>query len=42
MAVPTAGERIKSCVVITTEPNELLAPIHNRMPVILAPEVWPR
>jgi len=23
---------------ITTEPNELCAPIHNRMPAILAPE----
>ena len=23
--------------IITTEPNELTAPIHNRMPVILAP-----
>ena len=26
---------IDSCTIITTEPNELLAPIHNRMPVIL-------
>jgi len=29
------GSLIKSCVIITTEPNELMAPIHNRMPVIL-------
>jgi putative SOS response-associated peptidase YedK len=28
-------EPIDSCVLITTEPNDLLAPIHNRMPVIL-------
>ena len=24
-----------SCAIITTEPNSLLSPIHNRMPVIL-------
>jgi putative SOS response-associated peptidase YedK len=28
-------ERIPSCVIITTGPNELMAPIHDRMPVIL-------
>jgi len=29
---------VDSCVLLTTEPNELLAPIHNRMPVILDPK----
>lgn len=29
------GEGIESCTILTTEPNELLQPIHNRMPVIL-------
>ena len=29
------GSRIPSCTIITTRPNELVAPIHNRMPVIL-------
>ena len=29
------GEAIESCAIITTEPNELMAPIHNRMPAIL-------
>ncbi|MFQ5854445.1 MAG: SOS response-associated peptidase [Anaerolineae bacterium] len=29
------GDPLKSCTIITTTPNELLAPIHNRMPVIL-------
>ena len=29
------GTTIDSCAVLTTEPNELLRPIHNRMPVIL-------
>jgi len=34
---------ITSCTIITTESNELLAPIHNRMPVILpkdAYDIW--
>src|SRR2546422_685407 len=34
---------IESCTILTTEPNELLEPIHNRMPVILAPndyDLW--
>ena len=30
-------EPIETFTIITTEPNELLAPIHNRMPVILDP-----
>ena len=29
------GERINSCAIITTEANELLQPVHDRMPVIL-------
>jgi putative SOS response-associated peptidase YedK len=31
------GRVIVSCAIITTTPNELLASIHDRMPVILAP-----
>jgi putative SOS response-associated peptidase YedK len=31
-------EFIESCTILTTEPNELLEPIHNRMPVILDPK----
>jgi putative SOS response-associated peptidase YedK len=37
------GEEHPTYTIITTEPNELLAGIHNRMPVILHPkeyEVW--
>jgi putative SOS response-associated peptidase YedK len=37
------GSEIKSCTIITTEPNQLLTQIHNRMPVILSPrdyELW--
>ncbi len=33
------GTVIPSCTVITTTPNDLLKPIHNRMPVILSKEV---
>ncbi len=33
----TPEERIASCVIITTSANELMAPIHDRMPVILDP-----
>jgi putative SOS response-associated peptidase YedK len=29
------GEPVRTCTIVTTEPNELLAPIHNRMPVII-------
>jgi len=40
---PTTGEIIYSCTVITTQPNELVKDIHDRMPLILKPEdekVW--
>jgi putative SOS response-associated peptidase YedK len=30
-----AAEVIESCTIITTTPNELVAPVHDRMPVIL-------
>jgi putative SOS response-associated peptidase YedK len=36
-----ASETIRSFTIVTTTPNELCAPIHNRMPVILPPETWP-
>ena len=35
------GERVRSFAIVTTTPNELLAPLHDRLPVILAPESWP-
>lgn len=33
------GQTLKTCTIITTEPNELLRPIHNRMPVIVPKEL---
>ncbi len=30
---------MESCTIITTRPNELVASVHDRMPVILPPEL---
>jgi putative SOS response-associated peptidase YedK len=35
------SERLRSFTIVTTGPNELLAPLHDRMPVILSPHDWP-
>ena len=32
------GSYLETCTILTTEPNELMQPIHNRMPVIVHPE----
>lgn len=32
------GSKLNTCTVLTTTPNGLMAPIHNRMPVLLRPE----
>jgi len=37
------GEAVESCTILTTTSNKLIAPLHERMPVILHPEeynVW--
>jgi putative SOS response-associated peptidase YedK len=37
---PDAGSGEPGCVILTTEPNALVAPIHDRMPVIVPPEAY--
>ncbi len=39
---PPAGELPETFCVLTTEPNELVARVHNRMPVILTRDTMPR
>lgn len=37
------GSYVESCTILTTQPNELMTPIHNRMPVIIEPpdyDLW--
>ena len=34
------GENLETCAIITTGANELMAPIHDRMPVIIAHETY--
>jgi putative SOS response-associated peptidase YedK len=34
------GKVIESCTILTTEANEVLLPVHDRMPVILHPETY--
>ncbi|GKU78518.1 SOS response-associated peptidase [Paenibacillus sp. L3-i20] len=36
--ISPSGEKLSSCTILTTRPNEVVAPIHDRMPVILQPE----
>lgn len=39
---PETEERVRTCTILTGEPDDLVRPIHNRMPVALEPEVWDR
>jgi putative SOS response-associated peptidase YedK len=36
---PEDGEEIESCTILTTDANDLMRPLHDRMPVILPEEV---
>jgi putative SOS response-associated peptidase YedK len=37
---PETAERLYTCTILTGVPNELVAPIHERMPIILEPADW--
>ncbi len=39
---PAAKSPHASCTLITTTPNTLVAPVHNRMPVVIEPEAYAR
>jgi putative SOS response-associated peptidase YedK len=39
---PANGEQVLSCTVLTCAPNNAMAEIHNRMPVILDESDWPK
>ena len=32
------GQQLRTCTIITTQPNELMTSIHNRMPALLPPD----
>jgi putative SOS response-associated peptidase YedK len=34
------GEEIESCTIITTPANDLIKPLHDRMPAIITKEMW--
>jgi putative SOS response-associated peptidase YedK len=34
------GSQLRSCTIVTTKPNELMATMHDRMPVIIPPEAY--
>jgi len=36
------GQRMVTCVIVTTAANRRTAAVHDRMPLILPPEVWDR
>ena len=37
---PKDGDQVATFTILTTTPNEFMAPIHNRMPVMLASDSW--
>ena len=37
---PAAGERVRTCTILTTSPNDTVATLHDRMPVILPADAW--
>ena len=39
---PKSGNEIQSCTILTCGPNDVMAQLHNRMPVILDEKDWPK
>ena len=39
---PTSGEEVLSCTILTCGPNRAMGELHDRMPVILAENDWPK
>jgi putative SOS response-associated peptidase YedK len=39
---PKEGAAVETFTILTTDPNALMEPVHNRMPVILEPRDYPR
>jgi putative SOS response-associated peptidase YedK len=39
---PKSGGEVLSCTVLTCSPNQVMAELHDRMPVILAESDWPK
>ena len=37
---PKDGDRVETFTILTTTPNDFMATIHNRMPVMLTPDSW--
>jgi putative SOS response-associated peptidase YedK len=39
---PKSGDEVLSCTILTCGPNDVMAKLHNRMPVILGENDWPK
>ena len=39
---PMSGEEVLSCTILTCGPNQAMGELHDRMPVILSENDWPK